>query len=336
MWALRNQTAYAVERNWTRDKSGAHHWLVAVKAAFLVAPDGRLSLAEEQPPPILTPEYRGEPGSSSLRYDSDLLAFKPVTDVLVEASAHAPGGKPTPSVPVALRFAQVRKSLVVHGTRVFMNGFAGVVPSKPVPFTERPIVYEWAYGGHDQPGRDAREHRMDPRNPVGKGIAVKPARLLGQPAHAIEYAEGHFEKMGPAGFGPIAAGWSPRRELGGTFDTNWERKQKPLLPTDYDERFALSAPHDQRPDQHLRGGERMELVNLTPEGVLRFDLPKLYFVMTTWFGREAREHRAKLATVFIDTVRMRLELVWQSTLRVPPRDVDHLDQTDIEEKPFLS
>lgn len=336
MWALNNRTSYSAERNWTRDKTGAHHWLVAVKASFRVAPDGQLTLADEQPPPVLAPEYRGEPGTSSLRYDSDLLALKPVTDVLVDASAHAPGGKPATSVPVALRFEAVRKVLVVHGTRVFMKGSTGAVPSKPLPFTVRSIVYEWAYGGHDQSDPDVRNHRFDPRNPVGKGVAAKPEKLVNQPAHVIEYPDGHFAKTGPAGFGPIEASWSPRRELSGTFDAAWEQKQKPLLPTDYDERFALCSPMDQRPSQFLRGGERMELVNMTPQGVLRFDLPKLYFVMTTWFGRRSQEHRARLATLFVDANRMLLEMVWQSAIRVSPRDVEHLDTTDIREKPFLT
>jgi hypothetical protein len=55
MWMLDNQTAYAVERNWVRDKNGRHHWVVAVKATFDVGQDGRLTLADEQPPPALAP-----------------------------------------------------------------------------------------------------------------------------------------------------------------------------------------------------------------------------------------------------------------------------------------
>ena len=73
MWALDNRTAYAAERNWIRDKNGVHHWLVAVKATFDVGPGGQLKLADEQPPPLLEPEYRGEPGSSSLRLRPEVI-----------------------------------------------------------------------------------------------------------------------------------------------------------------------------------------------------------------------------------------------------------------------
>lgn len=72
MWALRNRVAYAAQRNGTRDKHGAHWWIVAVRATFEIGAVGRRSRAGAQLPPTLAPEYLGEPGASSLHYDSDL------------------------------------------------------------------------------------------------------------------------------------------------------------------------------------------------------------------------------------------------------------------------
>jgi hypothetical protein len=60
MWMLDNQTPYGAERNWIRDKNGAHLWIVAVKATFDIGPGGALKLADEQKPPLLAPEYFGE------------------------------------------------------------------------------------------------------------------------------------------------------------------------------------------------------------------------------------------------------------------------------------
>src|SRR4051794_24619393 len=116
MWMLINRTAYAAGRSWVRDKDGVHHWLVAVKATFVVAPHGKLLLADEQPTLSLEPMYRGDPATTSLRLDSDLLAVKPGTDVLIHASAHAPNGKPATTVPVAFRLGDVEKTLLVYGT----------------------------------------------------------------------------------------------------------------------------------------------------------------------------------------------------------------------------
>jgi hypothetical protein len=337
MWALNNRTAYAAERNWIRDKEGAHHWLVAVKATFAIGPAGKLTLADEQPPPLLAPEYRGDPAKTSLRLDSDLLAAKPGTEVLLDGCAHAPRGRPAPTVTVSMRVGDlVERNLIVHGTRVYYRGAMGLATTRPLPFVTQPIHYEWAFGGADLSHVDKRRWAMDARNPVGKGFALDVRRLENLPAHTVEYPSGNPSKVGPAGFGPIASFWSPRLERAGTYDERWERSKKPLLPDDYDARFAVSAPDDQWLAKPLRGGETVTLVNLTRDGATRFDLPKIFLAFQSRFGRRAQEHRASLATVFIDTDAMRLSLVWQTVLPVAPRDIDYLDQTIIREKAYIT
>lgn len=333
MWALSNKTPYAAERNWIRDKQGVHWWLVAVRATFTVAPDGRLALADEQLPPVLAPEHHGEPGKSSLRFDSDLLATKPTTDVIVVGSAHAPRGKPATSVPVVLRFDRVEKQLVVHGERAYYEGVAGLTTSAPRPFTTRPIQYELAYGGGDTTDPDPSKHFIDERNPVGRGHTRRSASLANAPAHAIEYASGDPATAGPAGFGPVEPGWLPRRKLAGTYDARWVETKKPLLPDDYDPAFALCAPVDQRPAAPLVGGERIGLLNLSPEGTLVLALPRIQLELVSSFGRRRRPHDASLlATVLIEPDERRLSLVWQSALRVAALDTDYLDETRITER----
>ena len=257
MWALKNRTAYAAARNWIRDKNGVHHWLVAVKATFDIAPGGRVRLADKQSSPLLEPIHRGDPPTSSLRIDADLLAPKPGTDVCLDACAHASKGRPAAAVPVSLRIAAIEKTLLVHGLRVYYRGARGIITmSSPRSFVIQPIHYEWAFGGTDTTHPDPLKHCIDARNPVGKGIAADPAALDNHPAHAIEYPRGDPRTTGPAGFGPIASFWSPRLERAGTYDARWEATKKPLLPDDYDERFASAAPDDQRSTQPLRGENR--------------------------------------------------------------------------------
>lgn len=332
MWALKNHTPYAAERNWTRDKDGVHWWLVAVRATFDLAPGGRLTLADEQPPPLLAPEYLGEPGKSSLRYDSDLLAAKPGTDILVHAHAHAPRGRPTPTVPVSLRVGQLHKELLVHGERTYGQSLLGVTPSRPQAFVTCPIRYELAFGGSDLSDPDPQKHRIDERNPIGRGFARRAAHLAGRPAHAIEYLRGTPAEQGPAGFGPIDSFWMPRRKLAGTYDARWEQSKKPLLPDDHDPAFALSAPADQRTDKPLAGGERGELLNMTPDGVLRFELPRILLGFTTRFGTRREPHGARLVTVLVEPEVKRLSLTWQSVLRVASPDADYLDETELTER----
>jgi hypothetical protein len=331
MWTLFNQTPYAAERNWTRDKHGVHWWIVAVRATFDLARDGRVSLADEQLPPVLAPEYFGEPGKSSLRYDSDLLAAKPATDLLLLVNAHAPAGRAVPTVPVGLRVGPLQKQLLVHGERVYRSGVTGLTTSAPEPFITRPIRYELAFGGIDLSDSDPRNHRIDERNPVGRGLARRTAQLADRPAHAIEYPGANPASSGPAGFGPIDSAWLPRRALAGTYDERWERTKKPLLPDDFDPAYALSSPTDQRLATPLVGGERVELVNMTPQGRLVIELPRISLAFASRFGSRRKPHPPKLATVLIEPEEQRLSLVWQSTLRVPAPETDYLDGTEIVE-----
>jgi hypothetical protein len=335
MWKLTNRTPYAAERNWTRDKDGKHVWLVAVKATFDVALDGSLKLADEQPPPLLAPEFHGDPAATSLRYDSDLIAHKPGTDVVVNASAYAPGGKPATSVDVVLRMDNLTKHLVVHGERLYFEGLTGISTTPAQPFTVCPILYEYAFGGSDLADPDPSRQRMDARNPVGRGVAAKSDSLVHRPAHRIEYANGDAASAGPAGFGAIASHWMPRRELAGTYDAKWEQTKKPLLPDDYDPRSTLCSPDDQRSERWLRGGELVELLNVNKEGGLRFQVPRLYFTYTSRFGKRADEHRGHLATVIVEPDKRKVMAVYQTALPVKRKDTVYLDETIIQEKPYV-
>jgi hypothetical protein len=329
VWALSNRTSFGAGRNWTRDKDGIHWWLVAVRATYTIAPDGRLTLADEQTPPLLAPEYHGEPGTSSLRSDSDLLDLKASTDVLLIGSAHAPRERPAATVPVTLRAGAIEKTLVVHGERIYRDGLA---PTAPQRFLRLPLTYELAFGGSDLSATNPSEHRIDERNPVGRGFARRRSSQVNRPAHAIEYPSGDPSTRGPAGFGPVDRGWLPRRSLAGTYDARWAESKRPLLPDDYDPAFALASPIDQRPARPFRGGERVELINLTPEGRLAFELPRVELHFSTRFGRHGREHAATLVTILIEPDAWRLSMVWQTSLRVPAREADYLDVTAIVER----
>lgn len=327
MWAVINKTPYGAERNWTRDKAGVHWWIVAVKATYQIGPSGQLTLADEQTPPVLAPEYAGDPGVSSLRYDSDLLAVKTTTDINVVGSAHAPGGRPASMVPVSLRAGKVDKQLIVYGDRIYYDG----APTSPRAFTKKPIQYEHAFGGSDLSDPDPRNHRIDERNPIGRGFAVRPASLQGKPAHTIEYARGNPAEKGPAGFGPIDPGWLPRRKLAGTYDAKWEKSKKPLLPDDYQPAFGQSSPPDQRPDKPLLPGERVELRNLTPDGILRFEIPRVTLKFTTHISKRKEPSPPVLTTLLLEPDQNRVAVVWQSALRVAAPDADYLDATEVEE-----
>jgi len=228
MWSITNHTPYEVNRVWGRDKEGVHEWIIAVKGTFDIKPDGSVALSDKQVEPLLLPAYTGEVGVSSLRYDADLVSPKPTTDVVLNATAYAPGGRPSTDFLVELRVDRIHKVIRVLGNRTWNQGVLGTKPSATEPITELPITYERAYGGYDTTDSDPRNQRMDTRNPVGCGVFAHSDHRAGKPLHNFEYPNGNVEKDGPAGFGALDSYWSPRREWCGTYGSAWKRNHLTL------------------------------------------------------------------------------------------------------------
>jgi hypothetical protein len=318
MWALVNNTPFAAERCWVRDKDGAEVWVVAVRGTFVIDPDGATEPAEEQGEVCMAPRYRGEPNKSSLLYDADLPHKKVATDVLLHGHARSPAGQPVTEMNVTLKVANINKTLRVIGDRVWENSIFGVRPSEPRPFSEMPITYERAFGGRDETSDDPKDHSWDPRNPVGTGFATRSSHRVGKPAPNIEDPAaplGGWNRARPAGFGPIPGHWTPRVMYCGTYDAKWEEERLPLLPDDFDERFYQCAPPDQQVPGFLHGGEFVELHNLTPAGMLRFRLPRVTLRFASYFGpQDIRAHRGVLHTVILEPDVPRVILVWHTHL----------------------
>jgi hypothetical protein len=332
MWLLNNLTPFAAERAWVRDQDGAEVWIVAVKASFVIQSDGQQILDLEQSEVSRVPEFTGQPGLSSLLSECDLKHKKTRTDVILRGQAYSPGGKPTKRVDVRLKIGNIDKTLRVHGDRRWKRGLFGIRLTRPAPFTRMPIIYERSFGGTDQKAKNPKHHQWEPCNPVGTGFATRKKHLLGELAPNIEYPRSPYRgrrRGKPAGFGPIARHWSPRVQLAGTYDEAWEQTRNPLLPSDFDERFYQCAPEDQQVPGFLKGGEVVELYNLTPEGLLSFHVPRVTLGLTTRFydGTEA-VHRTDLHTLIIQPDERRFQMVWHSHLPCHHK-VNQLEGTEI-------
>jgi hypothetical protein len=335
MWMLDNHTPYAAERNWVLDKNGAKSWVVAVKATFDILPDGTTKLAEKQEDPLYGEEYSGEPGKSSVLYDADLTGPKQNTDVVLNGHAYAPRGEPVTEVTVTMKVHTIAKRLRVFGDRRW-ESFLGLSMTEPEPFEKMPITYERAFGGWDTIPEKVEDQRLDPRNPIGAGFAIRAEHLKNKALPNVEDPQ-HLisswsDRPPPAGFGFVASYWLPRLKYAGTYDDKWQKNRFPLLPDDFDERYFQSAPEDQQ--LPLRGGEMVELINLSPQGFLAFELPRIVLGFRTRFGDERIDHRARLHTVVLEPDLPRVFMVWHTALRVPNRRAVFLDQTFIFTKEF--
>ncbi len=117
-------------------------------------PEPRLVDPDEQPPLCDTDQFLAEPNASSTLQESDFAPYKPLCDVLVvNASVHAPDGRPERRWPVALHFGLpgqapvIDKRFQVCGPRRFQRGITGWRLSEPEPALQVPLCYELAAGG---------------------------------------------------------------------------------------------------------------------------------------------------------------------------------------------
>ncbi|WP_337271544.1 DUF2169 domain-containing protein, partial [Oryzifoliimicrobium ureilyticus] len=92
-----NFTPYPNLRFYSADNQDRRFGSIVVKGTFEVSPSGQLLLAEEQAPLVFTDLCHGEVNLSSLWHPSDLVPFKPATDILVSAVARTLNQSPLSS-----------------------------------------------------------------------------------------------------------------------------------------------------------------------------------------------------------------------------------------------
>jgi hypothetical protein len=325
MWSVNNKTAYAAAGGWIRDLDGTEVWVVAVKATYDILPGGELRIAAGQ-----VPVHRAavpHAGLESLLSESDLGPPHPATDVLLVGRAHAQTEAPVTELDVAWRVGPVKRGARVIGNRRTDRGMLGALsgwlsrPSGDIePFTHMPLTWERAQADPDL-------------NPVGCGRGSTAGRL-----HSPNVLPLPGGSAAPAGFGPIPAHWRPRRDHAGTYDDRWLECRSPLLPEDLDPRHWQSAVAAQQVQPHLRGGEQVALLNLTPpgfaaDGKVAFTLPRLSLSFETRFYDGSFERsRSVIHAVVLDTHdRPRVSVVHHMALPCHPK-VNLLDRTIVREK----
>ena len=295
--------------------------VVVVKGTFDLPKNGDpAKLSAEQLPLVEADTFTGEPGFSAPLYESDYAPHKPFCDVIVNGSAHAPGGQPARQVRVGIKVGKVAKSFNVLGDRKWEAGLTGVGASSAQPFVRKPFSYDVAFGGTDRFSDDETDHDAFMQNPSGvgyrKGLTAGP--IDGQPMPNTEAlnqsVKSPLGQYVPMSFGPIARGWPDRAKFAGTYDDEWLEDTFPFLPDDFDDRYFQCAPQDQQTD-YLQGGEPVTLVNLTADGRRTFEIPK--FDLPVVFFRddgEKVEQEAIADTLFIEPDFERFVVLWRTHL----------------------
>jgi len=215
---LVNYAPFPNFRYYSLDNSGREFGIVIVKATYTIAPSGRLLVAEEQAPMAFDDECHGAVNVTSLWHPTDLVPNKPRTDIIVNAVARAPEGRPQRAWMCGIKIENaegavvVSKYLRVTGPRAWQpkwkipltdkqrlewrkhrHAFKGWGLSEPEAITELPLHYEYAYGGLLQRGLDDDGKPVmatDQRNPLGRGWIDREFtdHTIPQPAPQIELA----------------------------------------------------------------------------------------------------------------------------------------------------
>jgi hypothetical protein len=318
MLQLKNKTPFQANIAVFPNEQGVDTLYVVVKGTFTLGQT--IELADKQRAVVLADEYWGEPGTSSLKYASEAHLSKPSTDVVVIGEACVPDRRPVTQLDVSIAVADRKKTLRVFGDRRWEKGLFGMRMSEAAPFENMPLVYERSFGGMHVVNRDKNEVVFEPRNPVGRGFAGKrkkdeidgmklpnledPTSLITKPSH----------KPAPACCGFVSPSWEPRKSFAGTYDDVWQKTRAPYLPDDFRSQYFNAAHPDLMCPRYLRGGEPVEVMNMSPCGPLRFTLPTCQVEAAVRVAGKTTSSRFNLETVLIEPSVSTLCLTWRAAV----------------------
>ena len=246
MLELDNRTPFPAALVPGTNQEGTDTLTVVAKGTFAIGPGIETPpVADEQVPLVWADEFRGEPDASSILYEADTAPFKPATDIVVIASAHPERGRRAYSVDVALRVADLSRTIRVYGDRRWYRSQGFWRMSDPEPFRSSLALTPEYLHSDEQDSTDL----MDFGLPLGRRFrALKLWFLLRwhgadglreRLRHHIEWARGfadrveddpRFELVAPPSFSTVVfrALPAPGEGTGGDADEEGRESSRPL------------------------------------------------------------------------------------------------------------
>ncbi len=189
---------FAVEAVPGRDERGDDILVVIAKRTYRLDPaKGACTLdgIDAQPPVHGDDVYEDAEDllKADLVEDGEMAPFKPKADVIVRATAHAPGGKPLPSFEVSIQVGGLSKTLKVIGPRQAVwraprkETGKELVPrdpefTEPKPIAKMPVSWKNAYGGWSPivPWIPPAQRESKSEDPPPAGYAPCPFNMQGK------------------------------------------------------------------------------------------------------------------------------------------------------------
>jgi hypothetical protein len=305
---------------------------VIAKRTYLIS-QNRAIIADDQVPVQSSdiPSDPQNPMNCEMLYESDTIAYKPKTDVVVLCKAHASQGTTVCELETAVSIGPLNKKIMVYGNRKIENRFMkGLTFTDPEPFTSIDISYSNAFGGRAVM-RDGGIVAYPP-NPLGKGfhfkatlesadqIQVPNCEDIDSPLAPEHLLIAKFEEWKdlpvPASYGWTRQFFFPRYTYAGIIPemlSGTTQKAPELNPNTprLDFRFYQGASEGMG-DFLLNGNEPVKLYGLDPEyPVFEFKLPGDIPKISLCIGDEKFPLQPQLQTVFIDKESGGMILVWR-------------------------
>ncbi len=284
--------------------------------------------------PLVTADrYVGEPETSALLEETQIVVAKRRTDIHLLGHARAKDSKPRSRWDVGFALGEIKKTARVTGLRAWgwtpLSGWSLSAPTA----TEQVALHSGnAFGGYLSRRIEARADetldRYDDQlsdtcltNPVGLGYTgdaalERSAFYRAAQIEAITEPINDIRKTySPVCFGPRARWCSDRLALAGTYDAQWQNEHFPYLPPDFDFGFYQSAQPDLISPDFLQGDEPLALIGCTASGELKSQLPGIRLLaILTDDGGHRESVGMRLDTVSIDLDERVVQLVWRLTV----------------------
>lgn len=332
---------------------GGYVLSVLLKRTYDIAPGGICTRAGKDRALIPGDVFWDDPMNSSVRFESDFIPWKLATDVVLNGRAYAPDGRPTAACKVSLQVGAARKEVSVIGDRVarFVPN-ATPVFTEPAPFLTMDLRYERAYGGIDVYSMSSTSFPY-PRNPLGRGFAVNntaksveklalpnledPNAPLKPEQLCIEDYTKWKQQPPPTALGWYPKTWQYRARLAGIMPADRAVEQQlrkayaELVPKEHREAYLANG----LPDMdfrffngassglalpYLTGGETVIAENLTPQGLISFQLPVDCPKLGLDIGSGLEEPPAVMHTAMIRMEDRQMDLVWRGAVNYPGPD----------------
>jgi hypothetical protein len=329
---LANFTPFAAELMPHSDAQGKAIQLLVVKATLDF--QGRVASQDKR-----VGIFRGDVDWSEIGYpqaiqhESDLVPYKPLTDVIVNGFAHAPQGMPVHEFEAGIVVAGRAQRMRVFGKRCWRTKMGVFASIELVERTARvPLIYPLAFGGivSNETGGTSidKPDAFYMGNPTGTGFTeqlIANGVALPQIEWTDELISSPSDRPMPAGLGCFGRTWQPRMQWLGSY-TKEELEPKGLiskLPANFNPRaWNCANPRMQFGPAQIKAGTHIELLQLTPGGQTDIVIPKLGIeIDVLWKG----QHRALIPqfdTVIIEPEHQRMVLIWRQAMSLRSDEIE--------------